>query len=244
MTRFRTSLVLALALLLGMAFATRSDAQPRRRGAGPFQPDVMRMIRRASDLTRLAALEKVQKELSLSEEQVTKLNEIDEKLRAERREQYGRLREIQDEEQRSAKTAEWAEELGGKVRDQLREVLAREQLMRLYQIRLQLRGALEGLTNEYIARRLELSEETKKKLQAVQEELDGKVRKLYQGLGELSSEQRGEKMRELFEKSRKLQAEADEQALGLLTDGQKERFENMKGEKFELDMSELYGRRR
>jgi hypothetical protein len=51
-------------------------------------------------------------------------------------------------------------------------------------------------------------------------------------------------VRALLEKSRKLQAEADEQALKLLSDEQRQGFEKMKGEKFELDRSELYGRPR
>jgi hypothetical protein len=47
---------------------------------------------------------------------------------------------------------------------------------------------------------------------------------------------------ELYQKMREMRSEADEKALGVLTDDQKKAFEEMKGEKFELP--ERQGRRR
>jgi hypothetical protein len=243
-SRIRTSLTWALAWLTLTIPATGAPAQPRGGGAEASAAEVRRAIQRANDLTELVTVEQVRKELSLNEEQAAKLKEVSDRLRAEMREQFGRLAAISDRDQRLAKTADWAEEFGEKVRKQLREVLAREQLVRLYQIRLQLRGALEGLTTEFVAGRLKLGDQTNQKLHAIQEEVDGKVQALLRALADLSPEKRGGKMREVFAQSRKLRADADEQALKLLTDEQREAFEKMQGKKFDLDRSELYPRSR
>ena len=117
-----------------------------------------------------------------------------------------------------------------KAREQLRDVLAREQMTRLYQIRLQARPALESLSSRYVADRLKLTEEQKAKLAELTKGLQTKRSEMFRSMREASQEQR----REAFQKYRKLTAEADKNALELLNDKQKKAFEDMKGEKFEL----------
>ena len=102
--------------------------------------------------------------------------------------------------------------------------------MRLYQIRMQVRPAIESLANRYVARRLELTDEQKSKLAQIDEETEKKRSELFGSMRDATDEQRSE----LFQKYRQLRSDADEKGLAVLTDQQKQAFEEMKGEKFEL----------
>ena len=226
MTRFRRVMVLAMTLVLGAAFvaATRAQAaEGPRRGFGRGG---------RSSLLGLIGREEVQKELKLSEEQTTKVQAVVEKLGAEMRDQYGALREIEDRQQRSAKMTELRDQFDRKAREQLGDVLEREQMRRLYQIRMQYRAVVESLANERVARRLELTDEQKAKLAEITKEMEAKRSELFSAMRDASQEQRGQ----VFEKFGKIQSDADEKALAMLTAEQKEAFEGMKGEKFELEM--------
>ena len=55
---------------------------------------------------------------------------------------------------------------------------------------------------------------------------------MYGKMREASQEQRSE----MYQKFRSIRSEGDEKALGVLTDEQKQAFEEMKGEKIELEM--------
>jgi len=226
MIRVRSSMLLMVALLLGAPLLQAAQPQaPRssRRGA---------MMR--GSIIGLLSVEAVQKELKLSDDQVAKIREIGQKLRAESREQYAGLRDIEDAQKRRAKMTELRDQADQKAREQIREVLQREQIMRLYQIRLQVRGAVYGLNNRYVAGRLELTDEQKKKAAEIEKATTEKVFAAYRGLRDLGDEQRRQAFAEAREKIGKIHADAEKQALGLLTAEQKEAFEKMKGEKFEF----------
>jgi len=193
------------------------------------------MLGAGNDLLGLLRLEQVQKELKLSDEQKAKVKEIGDRLRAEMRGQYSGLREM-DDEQRRAKIAELRDQRDAKAREQLREVLPREQLIRLYQIRLHVAGPVYGLNNEYVANRLKLTPEQKEKAAAIDKDTQKKTYELFRGLYRLSQEERSEKFREIHDKYGKIRSDANKQALGLLTAAQKEALENLEGEKFQLQM--------
>jgi Spy/CpxP family protein refolding chaperone len=225
MNRVRRSLVLMMVLVVGAAFACAVQAQERegsRRGPG-------RGFSRGS-LVGLLQLEQVQKEMKLSEEQTAKVKEVVEKLGAEMREQYTALREIEDRQERREKTTALSDEFDGKVREQLRDVVPREQMMRLYQIRMQVRPVVESLANGYVAGRLELTDQQKEKLAEIEKDSQAKQSELYGKMRDATDDQRSE----VFQKLREIRDEADEKALGVLTDEQKKSFEEMKGEKIEL----------
>ena len=231
MTRSRRLMVLAITLVLAAAFLAAVQAQAAegpRRGPG-------RGFSRGS-LLGLLRLEQVQKEMNLNEEQTAKVKEVVEKLGAEMREQFGALREIEDRQEQRAKMTELSDQFDDKVREQLRDVVQREQMMRLYQIRMQVRPVADSLANRYVVRRLKLTEEQQKKVAEIAKESQAKQSELFAAMREASDEQRGE----VFQKMRKIRAEADEKALAVLTAEQKEAFEKMKGKKIELEM----GRRR
>lgn len=229
MFRVRSSLVLGVVFVLAGALLAADAEQGSRRGAGSSRRGSGFSGRRGS-LTDLLSLEQVQKELKLNEEQKGKVEQIGKKLRAEMREQYAGLREITDPEKRRAKSAELSDQLDDKTREQLREVISREQLIRLYQIRIQIRGAVYALSNEYVAGRLKLTDEQKTKVAEIDKSARQKQSKLYAGLRDAGQEERTKAFAEL----RKIRQQGDKEALGLLTAEQKEGLEKIKGEKLEL----------
>ncbi|MFH1921935.1 MAG: hypothetical protein ABIP48_18875 [Planctomycetota bacterium] len=227
MNRIRSWLVLATALVLGAVLVAAAQA----RAAEGAQRGFGRGSSRGS-LLGLLRLEQVQKEMKLSEEQTAKVRKVVETLGAQMRDQYTALREIEDRDQRRAKTSEMRDEFDGKVREQLRDVLEREQMMRLYQIRMQVRAVVDSLASRYVAGRLELTEEQKEKLAEINKDLQTRQSELYGTMRDATDEQRSE----AFQKLREIRNDAGEKALGVLTAEQKESFEKMKGEKVELQM--------
>lgn len=225
MTRARSLIVLAIALVLAVAFVAETQAQERQRSGRGFGRGSSR-----SSLLGLLSLEQVQKEMKLSEEQMTKVQGIVEMLGAELREQYTAAREIEDRDQQRAKMAELRDQSDEKVREQLGDVVQREQLMRLYQIRMQVRPVVDSLANTYVARRLELTDDQKNKLAEINKSVEAKQSEVYATMRDANDGQRSE----AFQKLRKIRSDADAEALELLTAEQKAAFEEMKGEKFEL----------
>jgi len=225
MTRLKSFLVPAIALMLGAVFIAAVESQaaeePRRRsGRGSSRSSLLGLLR----------LEQVQKEMKLSEEQTTKVQAIVEKLRAEMGEQYTALREIEDRQKQREKMTELRDQFDGKVREQLGDVVEREQMIRLYQIRLQVRAVVDSLANRYVAGRLKLTDDQKNKLAEINKDVQAKRSELFSSMRDASREQRSE----AYQKYRKIRSDADEKALELLTAEQKKAFEEMKGEKIEL----------
>ena len=227
MIRVRNALVPVMALVLAAAFVAAAQGQAtegarRRSGRGLSRGSLLSLVRR----------EQVQKELKLSEEQVAKVKKVGEELTAQMREQYTALREIEDREKRRAKMTELTDQFDRKAREQLRDVLAREQMMRLYQIRTQVRAVVESLGNTYVARRLNLTEEQKKKVAQINKDMLAKRSELFSGMRNASQEQRTEAIQKL----RKVRSDADKEALAVLTAEQSKAFQEMQGEKIELEM--------
>ncbi len=105
-------------------------------------------------------------------------------------------------------------------------------MIRLYQIRLQVRAVVDSLASRYVAGKLKLTEEQKEKLAQIDKDVQAKRSELFSSMRDASREQRSA----AYEKYRKMRSDADDKALGLLTDEQKKAFEEMKGEKIELEM--------
>ena len=221
MARGRRVFVAVMTLALGAALAPAAMAQTSERGPRGSS---------RSSLLGLLRLEQVQKELKLSDEALAKVKELQEKLGTEMREKFAALREIGDREKRRAAMTELSGEYDRKAREQLREILAREQMTRLYQVRMQARSIVDSLSSRYVAGKLKLTDEQKTKVAEIAKGLQAKRSEVFSGNRDASQEQR----REAYAKYRKSRTEADEKALGLLNAEQKEAFEKMKGEKIEL----------
>jgi transcriptional regulator with XRE-family HTH domain len=132
---------------------------------------------------------------------------------------------------------EQMEELEQKVE----AVLLPHQLERLDEIQLQLRGA-DALTDENVAEKLGLSDDQVSQLESIRDETAAQMRELFQAGGfapgaDVSDEDR-QARREQFQQ---LREEASEKLLAVLTEEQQQQFDEMKGEPFELDMSQFRG---
>ena len=222
MTRVRSSLVLAMAVVLATSLlaAAAEQGSRSRRGFG--------FSGRTSSLTGLLSREEVQKELKLTDEQKTKVEALSKKLREEMTEQYAGLRDITDAAKRRAKYEELRQQRDTKAREALGDVISREQLMRLYQIRLQISGTVYALNNRYVARLLKLTDEQKKKAAGIDTETQKKQREASSGMGRDASQEQRTKA---FAKVREIRQAAEKEALALLTDEQKKGLDKIKGEK-------------
>ncbi len=226
MSRVHGVAVALLALALGAALAASATAQApegqrgQRRGVGMGRDSLLGLL----------TIEQVKEELKLSDEVAAKVTELRETLGAEMREQSAALRDIDDRQQRRTKMAELSEEFDGKAREQLREVLSQEQMMRLYQIRMQVRPTVDSLANRWVAGRLELTEEQQQQLAQIAKDVDAKQAELRGSMRDATEEQRTEASQKL----RTIRSDADQKALGVLSAEQRDAFEQMKGEKIEL----------
>lgn len=224
MTRIRRmfvpSVTLVLTVVLVAAAQDRPARQRTRRGRGG-----------RGSLLRLVSLEQVQKDMKLNEEQIGKVKKVVETLTAEMRKEYGALREIEDRAKRTAKMTELRKQFGRKARKQFSAAVSREQMIRLYQIRLQVRPVLDSLGERYIGRKLKLTDEQKKKLAGITKEMQAERTKLFSSMRDATREKRSE----AYAKYRKLRTDAEKKALELLTADQKKTFEEMKGKAFKLE---------
>ena len=225
MARVRSLLVLVMALALGAVLVATAQAEaPRgsRRGAGARAG--------RGSLLGLLRLEQVQKDLKLTGEQMTKVTKLSEELGAEMRKEFSSLREIDDREKRRAKMTGLTKEFDSKARGQLCDVLNKEQMTRLDQIRMQARPVVQNLADKDVAGQLKLTQEQKKELAKIGKDMRTKQSELYGTMRGASREQRTEASQKL----RKIRSDADKEALELLTADQKQAFEKMQGKKIEL----------
>jgi len=107
-------------------------------------------------------------------------------------------------------------------------------MMRLYQVRLQVRGNLFAVNNGWMANRMKLTDEQKKKAADLETATREKTSAVFSGIRELPEQERRQKFTEAREKIAKVRAAADEQAVAILNAEQKEMLEKAKGEKFEM----------
>ncbi len=231
MRQVRCLPVLVVALALGATLLTTAPASAAELPQGAFW-----FMASQGNLLGLVNVEQVQKELKLNEEQVGKVKELTQKLWQGASQQFAGLGEITDWEKRRAKMEQVNNQLEQKTRGQLRDVLSQEQRRRLFQIRIQIRGALYALNSKRIATRLKLTEEQTKKAAEIDKTTRKKTADLFTGLENLSQDERFQKMGELFKKLRELADKANQEAVKLLTEEQKKAFQKIQGEKFELQM--------
>ena len=179
----------------------------------------------------LLRIEEVQTELEISPAQKEALEKLAEQGRGERPD-FGNFREMSEEERQQAfeKMRKQAEERAEEMKAQLEEVLLPQQLERLEQISLQLRG-VQALDDPEVAAKLGLSEEQKTKLaearQSQGEKMRERMREMFQGGG-------GGPQGDIREAMGKMREEMEKEILAVLTSSQQAKFEELKGEKFEM----------
>ena len=227
-----------LPIVLSLLTASWSEAQNQRQSRG------RRGGFRGFTKVTLAAVEQVQKELKCTAEQKQQLVKIASTYRAELR---GLSNDVQatSKAERDKKQAEQQQQRQKVVSDAEKNVAAvlnDDQVKRLNQITIQQRG-LQALLDKKIATDLNLSQAQQGRIRRAITQQQEKRSKLFEGLRDLSREERRKKFAELRPKSDEIRKQAEKSALIALTTAQKEKFEQLKGKKFELDRSALFRRR-
>ncbi|MBI2478236.1 MAG: hypothetical protein HYV60_06220 [Planctomycetia bacterium] len=145
-----------------------------------------------------------------------------EKLRAEREALSEADREKQDAERRAQQVAQQKQ-----ADAKLAEILLPHQMDRLSQIELQQQG-IGALLSEAVAQELGLSDEVKADIEATIRASGEKMR------AEMQTLFQGGNRDGLREKIEELRKGIESEALGKLTQSQRDKFAEMKGEKFDL----------
>ena len=224
MSRHSKPFTAIAALALALAFAQTSLAQQQGRGRG---------FGRGFSVSQpqLASLEQVQTELKVTPEQKAKISEINEQL-AEDRRALGRPEGQDGFRQR----AEQIEKLNAEATKQLHAAIDETQQNRLREIWIQVNGT-GVLSDEAIAKELKITEQQQEQLTSTRRESFQAFGEAFRSAGDLSEDQRREKLQEL-------RRESEQKVLAVLTAEQREQFEKMQGEKIEIDTRQLFQRRR
>lgn len=191
---------LTLCLTVGLMAAAHAQA-PQRGDPGPagllMNPDVKR-------------------ELKLTDDQITKLQDSLGKLQDKFKDDFTKFRQMSNDERRKLLRS-FTESYNKAVAS----VLDEKQMKRFQQIQWQLAG-VGALEDPDAQKALKLSEDQRKKLSAVFEDSGKKLQDLFKG-GNVEGK------REEFEKIRK---DTEDKAYNVLTDEQKKQWKEMQGEPF------------
>ena len=172
---------------------------------------------------QLATLDEVQAELKMTDEQKTRVAEINDELGEKRRELFGTGFEGWSE------IRPRMEELNRDASESVDKVLDPAQRKRLQEIAIQQNGP-RSLGDPDVVAELGLSDEQKTKLAAAVEENSQAFEKAFAESGREDWRQ----------KAGELADEADKRLLGVLTKEQQAKFEHMEGKEFEVDLSQLF----
>jgi hypothetical protein len=197
------------------------------------------------DKASLLRSEQVQEELKVTEEQVQQVQEAVAASRSAAGERPRvNFRDMSEEER-----TEWMETMRKErqkrtaaLDKKLKELLKKDQFARLEQIWVQQMG-VQALKNETIAKKLKITDEQTEKIDAAiawgREQQTG----LFEGMRDLSREERQQAFQEMQEKRTKLQEQVKEKAMAALSKEQQEQMKKLCGKKFELDMQSFRGMR-
>jgi Spy/CpxP family protein refolding chaperone len=184
----------------------------------------------------LLRTEQVQKELELVDDQKAKIKEMGDKAMAKMREGMGdreAMSKLSDEE-RKTRFAEMRKKMAAQAEEtkkEIEEILLPHQIERLKQITLQLRG-VAALEEKETQEAIGVTSEQLDKMKSIREAAMEKGRTLMEGLRDGTDQERRAKFQEFGK-------QIQEEVMGVLTSEQKEKFEKMKGPKFELDFAAL-----
>ncbi len=192
-------------------------AQQRQRGFGGFG---------GMGTLLLLGQKSVQEELKLSDEQVKKVTELQEK----QRESFQGLRDLSQEGRRTK-----MQEITKTQNEALAKILKPEQLKRAKQIALQQQmrfGLGFVLNNEEVAKALKITDEQRDKIREIQ-------RSAFEEMRDLGRDEEGRKKRE------EIRNATNEKVNGVLTAEQKTKLKELQGEPFKgkIEFPQFGGRR-
>jgi len=166
----------------------------------------------------------VQEELKLTDEQVKKVEKAVSEVRDKNREEFEKIRDLSGD-QRAERGVALRRKVDEETRESLRGVLEPNQVRRMRQIRLQVRGA-DALAEPRVQEALELTADQKTKIHEINEDAHEDMREIFRDAGD----DREGAMRKL----RALHKETLDRAIGVLSDKQKVEWKERTGEPFEL----------
>jgi Spy/CpxP family protein refolding chaperone len=200
-----------LALVAAMVLAGSASAQ--RGGGFGFG------MRGGGSINMLRTPE-VQAELKLTDEQKTKVIELADRLREERRGQGGNFQDLSPEERQKR-----AEERRASEDKQLSAILNADQMKRYNQLRLQQQG-MSALAEKAVAEELKLTSDQRTKIEGILDAQRSEMRSAFQGGGG------GGDREAMREKMMAMRKQTDEKIAALLTEEQKNKWKEMVGAPF------------
>lgn len=229
-TMARFALSLAAVGMLSLCSYGQEPGQGRGRGQG--RGGMMGGGMGAGTLVMLASNEDVAKHLKLTDDQKAFLKLFGEELREESMKFFQGMRDLEPQEA-GVKMREWAAKQGPEVDKKLAEILG-DKLKRLKQIRVQTAGSMI-FADPTFQKDLGITDEQKTKLTELQTAARDQMREIFQSAGDDPDARR--KAMEDFQK------EQTEKAMAILTDAQKTKLNELKGEPidFKVDMRSMMG---
>jgi hypothetical protein len=211
---------------------------------------------------RLLTNAEVQKDLEMTQDQIDKIKKIDDAYQEDAAEGRGNFnfQELQDlsEEERGKKMAEFREKMAAqtkklneKYQPKLDKAVDKAQFERIKQIQRQLAGIM-ALRSKDVAEVLALSDDQQKQIAAVFTANQEEMQKLFPrgGFGgrggpggaggaggennEADETERRERFQKMQEQMQKLNEDRDTKLMAVLSDEQKTKFEELKGNPFDI----------
>jgi Spy/CpxP family protein refolding chaperone len=220
MTRFYSRGMAAIVVLACLLVATPMASAQGRRGG-------LRFFGGASP-TDLASLDQVQNELKFSDEQKTKVGELADQYRSDRRDLF--------QQGFGPETRQKMEQLSRDSSAKVFEILDDTQRGRLTGILIQVNGA-RALNEPVVTEALKFTDEQAAKLAEVNEANLDAFRSARDEMDGLSDDERRAKITQMAD-------DAEQKMMDVLTTEQQQQFEQLKGEPIDVDMSSLRRGRR
>lgn len=184
-----------------------------------------------SDAARLVLNASVQKELKLTEDQTKSIQQGLDKVQKQFGDKVGTVSKVGPGEKIDPESvSDIAKKVEPELRKSIGAVLEPGQLKRFHQIELQARG-IGALQNKDVIKALNLTDDQKRRVKALAEELTSDTRKLF---GSAIVRDRA-KLREIAQAQRKLFREAAGRIPSLLTADQRKIWEEMIGTPFDFE---------
>jgi hypothetical protein len=206
MKKTLTGLVCALGLAVLLAAPARAQFPGRGMGGN------------------ILAIPEVQKELKLDDSQVEKVTAFNTQMREKMQAAFQDLQGLEGEE-RQKKMQELTKTRTEETKKAVGDILKPDQAKRYQQLNLQRQG-LTAVTQPDVAKELKLTDEQKEKIAAIDKDMQGKMREIFQ-----SSQGDFQGMRE---KTQALRKETEEKITKELRDEQMKAWKEMLGAPFEF----------
>ena len=166
----------------------------------------------------------VQKELKLSEEQITKSKEVAQSVREKFKDDFAKLKDT-PQDQRREKFQELSKSISAATEKGLKDVLNADQQKRLKQLEIQSRGAA-AFNEADVQTALKLTDEQKEKIKTINEDIGKEMRETFKGAKD--------NPQEAFAKIGTLRKDGLEKVVATLNADQKKAWKELTGESFEF----------